>query len=361
MNLEDKMKYMKRALTLAALGEGFVNPNPLVGAVIVKNGKIIGEGYHEKYGGAHAEVNAINNATEDVAGATMFVTLEPCSHYGNTPPCSLLIIEKKIKKVIIAKLDPNPLVYKNGVKMLEEAGVIVEYGLLEDEATSINNIFFYYITTKRPYVSVKYAMTLDGKIATRSFDSKWITNELAREHVHSLRNKYSAILVGVNTIIKDDAKLNTRRAVKSRNPVRIIIDPNLETPLTSCVVKTAHQQPTWIVSTRYSNKYTDLGVRIIQMKEINLDDLLVILGSEKIDSILIEGGSYTHGTFIDQKLVNKVYAYIAPKIVGGLDSLSPISGVGVNLMSEAHLLENVKITSFDSNLLIEGEFNKGVL
>lgn len=345
---------MQIALELAEKGRGFTSPNPLVGAVIVKNGKIIGKGYHEQYGSHHAEVNAFLNASEDVTGATMFVTLEPCSHYGKTPPCAKLIIEKKIKKVVITKLDPNPLIYKNGVKMLEDAGIEVEYGLLENEASLQNEIFFHYIKTKTPYVAIKYAMTLDGKIATKSFDSKWITNSKSREYVHDLRNKYQAILVGVNTIIKDDAKLNVRRDVKSRQPIRIIIDPNLKTPLDSYLVKTANLQPTIIVSTKKDKSYTDFGVEVIEMEKIDLKELLKILGERYIDSVFIEGGSYTHGTFLDEKVVNKVYAFIAPKIIGGKEALTPVSGLGVNLMKDAFSLENIKLKTFDEDILVEG-------
>lgn len=346
---------MEEAIALAEKARGFTSPNPLVGAVIVKDGKIIGRGYHEHYGNAHAEVNAFLNATEDVAGATMFVTLEPCSHYGKTPPCALKIIEKKIKKVVIAKLDPNPLVYKNGVKMLEAANIEVEYGLLEAEASYQNEIFFHFIQHKRPYVAIKYAMTLDGKIATKDFDSKWITNSKSRAYVHDLRNQYQAILAGVNTIIKDDANLNVRRSEPSRQPIRIIIDPDLLIPHESVVVKTANKQPTWVVSNNYDQTLVDLGVRIIKMEEIKLTKLLDLLGSENIDSLFIEGGSFTHGSFLDEKLVNKVYAFIAPKLIGGKAALTPVSGIGVSLMKDAYELTNIKIKTFDEDILVEGE------
>lgn len=355
MNKEEKIKYMKRAIELASLGEGFVNPNPLVGALIVKDGKIIGEGYHEHYGGPHAEVNAFNNASESVEAATMFVTLEPCSHYGKTPPCALKIIEKKIKKVIIAKIDPNPLVSFNGVKLLEEAGIEVEYGLLEDEVNYQNEIFFKYIQTKEPFVAIKYAMTLDGKIATHTKDSKWITNEKSRNYVHELRNKYMAIMVGVGTIIHDDAKLNVRlKDKKIKNPIRIIIDPNLETPFDSYVVTTATLQPTWIVTERYNEEYIKYGVRLIQMDKINLKELMKLLGKENIDSVFIEGGSFTHGSSLDENIVDKVYAFISPKLIGGKDALTPVGGLGVSLMKDAKVLKNIKYHYFDEDILIEG-------
>lgn len=358
MTEQEKKSYMRQAIELAAKGEGFVNPNPLVGSIIVKDGKIIGQGYHEQYGGPHAEVNAFKNATEDVEGATMFVTLEPCAHYGKTPPCALKIVEKKIKKVIIAKTDPNPLVNMKGIEILKNAGIEVEYGLLSEEVELQNEIFLKYIQTKKPFVSIKYAMTADGKLATKTMDSKWITNEAAREYVHELRNKHMAIMVGVNTIIHDDAKLNTRLNKPHRNPIRIIIDPELNIPRDAYVVKTADVQPTWVVSKKYEQRLVDLGVRIIQMPEIDLVQLMDKLGEEKIDSVFIEGGSYTHGKALEAGIVDKVYAFIAPKLVGGTKALTPVGGEGVALMSDAYQLKNVKYHPFGDNILLEGTISK---
>ena len=358
MNEQEKMQYMNRAIALASKGEGFVNPNPLVGAVIVKDGKIIGEGYHERFGGAHAEVNAFNHATEDVAGATMFVTLEPCSHYGKTPPCALKIIEKKIKKVVIAKTDPNPLVNMKGIGLLEDAGIEVEYGLLSDQVELQNEIFLKYIQTKKPFVAIKYAMTLDGKIASASGDSKWITNEQSRKYVHELRNKYMAIMVGVNTILNDDAHLDTRLDRPSRNPIRIIIDPDLIIPRDAYVIKTAKLQPTWIVSTKTDETLINLGARIIHMNQIDLNQLMDLLSSENIDSLLIEGGSYTHAMAFESKIVDKVYAFIAPKIIGGKEALSPIGGKGISKMSHAYELKNITHHHFGEDILIEGTIRK---
>lgn len=358
MTETDKKQYMQKAIELAQKGEGFVNPNPLVGAVIVKDGKIIGEGYHMKYGGPHAEVNAFNNASEDVEGATMFVTLEPCAHYGKTPPCALKIIEKKIKKVIVAKTDPNPLVNMKGIQMLKDAGIEVEYGFMSDEVELQNEIFLKYIQTKKPFVSIKYAMTLDGKIATRTLDSKWITNESSRAYVHTLRNKHMAIMVGINTVLEDDAKLNTRLDGPHRDPIRIIIDPELKLPKTAYVVKTAKLQPTWVVSKRYDQSLVDLGVRIIQMNTINLNQLMVQLGEEKIDSVFIEGGSYTHGLALESGIVDKVYAFVAPKLIGGKEALTPVGGLGVALMSQAYQLINIRYQAFGEDLLISGNILK---
>lgn len=357
MKEKDKILYMERAIALAQKGEGAVNPNPLVGAVIVKEGRIIGEGYHQQYGGPHAEVNAFNHATEDVEGAEMFVTLEPCAHYGKTPPCALKIIEKKIKKVYVAKTDPNPLVNMKGIKMLEEAGIEVEVGLLKEKVEEQNEVFLSYIENRFPYVALKYAMTLDGKIATKTKDSKWITNEESRAFVHTLRNKYMAILVGVNTVIDDDPKLNTRFE-GGRNPIRIILDPHLRTPKDAYVVKTAKEQATWIVTTKEDVSYSELGVRLIVMESINLHALLKQLGEERVDSILVEGGAFTHGQFIESGLVHKVYAFIAPKIIGGSKAPTPIGGEGFAKMSEALRLKDIKLRTFKDDILIEGRIKE---
>jgi len=362
----NKNEYMEEAIKLADFGKGFVNPNPLVGAIIVKDGKIIGRGYHEKFGCAHAEVNAFLDASESVEGAEMYVTLEPCSHYGKTPPCALKIIEKKIKKVYISQLDPNPLVSTRGVKMLREAGIEVEYGILEEKTKKQNEIFLKYIQTKIPYVAIKYAMTLDGKIATYQMDSKWITNEKSRAFVHELRNQYQAILVGVNTVNHDNPLLNTRRDQESRNPIRVILDPNLDIKLESNIIETANEQPTII----YSSTNADIH-KMALLKEKNVDvikidatpnfdlkEILRDLGEKQIDSILVEGGSYVHAQFIEQGVADKAYVFIAPKIIGGTKALTPIGGKGIEKMSDAHQLDHVEIYRFDDDIMIEGYFKK---
>ncbi len=362
----NKLDHMKRAIELADLGKGKVNPNPLVGAVIVKDGKIIGEGYHECFGHAHAEVNAFLNATEDVEGADMYVTLEPCSHYGKTPPCALKIIEKKIKRVFISSLDPNPLVNSRGVALLKEAGIEVESGILSDETKKQNEIFLKYIQTKRPYVAIKYAMTLDGKIATATGDSKWITNEASRAFVHDLRNQYMAIMVGINTVMKDNPRLNTRRMEPSRNPIRFVIDPKLKIDEDSVIVQTAFEQKTyWVTGLDVDlNKVTrlkKLGVHFIQLNadpEIDLSQLLNEIALLNIDSVLIEGGSYLLAKAIESNIVDKAYVFIAPKIIGGKDALSPIGGKGVSFIKDAYQLENITLHPFDQDIMVEGYFRK---
>ena len=358
--------YMKRAIELADKGKGFVNPNPLVGAVIVKEDRIIGEGYHELYGKDHAEVNAFLNATEDVSGADMYVTLEPCSHYGKTPPCALKIVEKGIKRVYVSSLDPNPLVNFKGIQILRDAGIEVEYGILEEQTKKQNEIFFHYVQNKKPFVALKYAMTLDGKIATYSGDSKWITNNSSRTFVHELRNKYMAIMVGIYTIIKDNPRLNTRLDSPSRNPIRIILDPNLKITDDAYVVTSAKEQPTYIVTLSKNdeekiNRLSDLGVKFIiqdEQQEININQLMVELGKLNIDSVLVEGGSTTHGKILTAGVVNKIYAFIAPKLVGGKDALSPIGGKGIYLMKDALVLEDKEIRQFNEDILITGYIKK---
>jgi diaminohydroxyphosphoribosylaminopyrimidine deaminase/5-amino-6-(5-phosphoribosylamino)uracil reductase len=361
-----KEMYMKRAIELANLGKGFVNPNPLVGAVIVKNDKIIGEGYHEVFGKAHAEVNAFLHATEDVTGADIYVTLEPCSHYGKTPPCALKIIEKGIKRVFISSLDPNPLVNFKGIQLLKDADIEVEYGILENITKKQNEIFFHYVKHRTPFVAIKYGMTLDGKIATKTGDSKWITNELSRTFVHELRNQYSAILVGINTILKDNPRLDTRLKHQSRNPIRIILDPNLKLPEQSYVVTSSKEQTTYVVTLQTSSeekieRLTNMGVKIIKQNEeheINLKQLMIDLGKLNIDSVLIEGGSVTHAKALEANIVHKVYAFIAPTLIGGTDALSPIAGSGVEYIKQGIQLSDVEFQTFENNIMITGYVNQ---
>ncbi|WP_315121624.1 bifunctional diaminohydroxyphosphoribosylaminopyrimidine deaminase/5-amino-6-(5-phosphoribosylamino)uracil reductase RibD [uncultured Clostridium sp.] len=355
-------KYMKRALEIAKLGEGFVNPNPLVGAVIVKNGRIIGEGYHQFFGGAHAEINAFNNAIEDVKGAHMYVTLEPCSHHGKTPPCANSIIEKGISKVIIAMKDPNPIVSGRGIDLLKSNGIEVEVGILEEEAKRLNEVFIKYITTKLPYCILKTATTLDGKIATVTGDSKWITGENAREHVHQIRNKISGIMVGIDTVIKDNPSLTTRlKDKKGRNPIRIIVDSKGRIPVESKLLK--EEGKTIIAATE--NMPTDkrfelekLGAEIIitplKNNKVDLKYLMKELGERKIDSILLEGGGTLNYSALEEGLVDKVMAFIAPKIIGGSSSKTSVEGKGIESMKHAINLKNISFQKFGEDFLIEG-------
>lgn len=354
--------FMMKALDLAEKGRGNVSPNPMVGALIVKADKIIGEGYHEKCGCAHAEVNAFNNTTEDVEGATMYVTLEPCSHYGKTPPCADKIIEKKIAKVVIGVLDPNPLVAGRGVEKLKKAGIEVEVGVLEEECKIKNEIFMKYIKEKKPFVIMKAAMSLDGKIATKKGESKWITGDKAREQVHKLRNEVTGIMVGVNTVIMDDPEL-TCRIEDGKNPIRIIVDSSLRIPKQSKIVNTSNKIRTIVATTDKAKEEdkTELinkGVEIIEVKskdgKVDLKELAIKLGSLGIDSILLEGGGDLNYSALEAGIVDKVQMYIAPKIVGGSLAKGPVSGNGIELLSDAFMLKSLSSRRIGEDILIEG-------
>lgn len=354
-------KYMRRAIELAKGGIGFVNPNPLVGAVIVKDGKIIGEGFHERYGQLHAERNALKNCTESCEGADMYVTLEPCCHYGKNPPCTEAVIESGIKRVFVGSFDPNPLVAGNGIEILRNNGIEVTENFLREECDALNDIFFHYITTKTPYVIVKTAVTADGKIAAATGDSKWITNEKSRAHTHETRKRVSAILVGVNTVIADNPMLNCR-AENPSDPIRIVCDSHLRIPLTSKIVQTARDIPTYIVcisdDTEKITALQDMGAHIIKTQpkdgHTDLAELMRKLGEMQIDSVLIEGGGEIHASALKSGIVNKVQLYIAPKIIGG-DGKNAVAPLGNTLMCDAVQLKNPQINLFGDDILIEYE------
>lgn len=354
--------YMSTALALAKKGCGLVNPNPMVGAVIIKDNKIIGQGYHKKFGDLHAERNAINSCTTSPIGSTLYVTLEPCCHYGKTPSCTEAIIKSGIKKVIIGSKDPNPLVSGKGIKILRENGIEVIENILEPQCKKLNEIFFHYIVTKKPFVVMKYAMTMDGKIATVSGESKWITGDMARLNVHKDRNKYSSIMVGVNTIIQDDPLL-TCRIDGGRNPIRIICDTNLTTPLKSKVVSTAMNIPTYIATCCYDiekqKHFIDMGCKLIHVNKkhdhVDLNELMTTLNSMEIDSVLLEGGGTLNYSAINSGIVNKIQAYIAPKIFGGSTAATPLQGLGIKNTKDAFMLKNSEITLLGTDILIESE------
>ncbi len=355
-------EYMNYALLLAEKGVGYVNPNPYVGAVIVKDGKIIGQGWHEKYGSWHAERNALADCLKSPEGGTMYVTLEPCCHHGKTPPCTDAILQSGIKKVVIGCLDPNPLIAGKGAPLLRNAGLEVITGVSEDKCQKLNEVFFHYIQTHTPYVVMKYAMTMDGKIATVSGDSKWITGSSARENVHRSRNKYSSIMVGVGTVIADNPSL-TCRIPGGRNPIRIICDTDLNTPLDSTVITTAKEVRTIIATAcTCSNKqkpYLTYGCEILLVnrfeKYIDLKHLMTELAKRGIDSVLLEGGSALNYSALKSRIVNKVQGYIAPKLFGGEQSKSPIGGTGIQEVTNCFTLKNHTLTWFDEDVLLEGE------
>lgn len=352
--------FMREALSLARRGMGFVNPNPMVGAVIVKNGRIIGRGWHHKCGELHAERNAFADCTESCEGASIYVTLEPCCHYGKTPPCTEAIIDHKIKRVVIGSSDPNPLVSGKGVNILREHGIEVTEGVLRDECDELNEIFMHYITFALPFVTMKYAMTMDGKIAAYTGKSQWITGEDARLHVQKERLRHSAIMVGIGTVIADDPML-TCRLENSRNPVRIICDTHLRISENCNIVRTAKEVPT-IIATCSENcgKISVLekqGCRILILNKkdghTDLNQLMKVLGEEKIDSILLEGGGELNWSALKSGIVSKVQAYIAPKIFGGANAASPVSGIGVPSPNDSFMLTDSIIKQIGNDFLIE--------
>ncbi|QOR35473.1 bifunctional diaminohydroxyphosphoribosylaminopyrimidine deaminase/5-amino-6-(5-phosphoribosylamino)uracil reductase RibD [Clostridium sp. 'deep sea'] len=351
--------YMKRAFELAELGAGFVSPNPLVGAVIVKNDSIIGEGYHQKYGGLHAEINALNSAVKPTKGATLYVTVEPCTHYGKTPPCCEAIINAGIKQVYIGIIDPNPLTSGKGIQQLQKAGVKVSLGLLETEIMQQNEVFLKYIVSKQPFCTIKYAMTIDGKIASSTGDSKWISSEEARQYAHELRHKNDAILIGIGTVKTDNPKLTTRlKNKKAAQCKRVIVDTKASIPLDSQVLADSN---CIIATTVMADKLKlellkSKGVRVIICPSclggIDLKFLFSKLGKLGIASILVEGGSRIITSVIKNKLCDKLIAFISPKIIGGC--YSPIKDLGISNMQQSINLKSVKYQFFNNNIAVIG-------
>lgn len=355
---------MRRALELAAKARGMTSPNPMVGAVLVKNGRVIGEGYHHGPGLPHAEIDAIANASEDVAGATIYVTLEPCCHEGKTPPCTDALIRHKISRVVAATVDPNPAVCKNGFTQLRKAGIQVDVGLCEEEARLLNEVFITSHSLRRPFIIAKWAMTLDGKIATETGHSRWITNDKSRGYVHELRSQVDAIMVGIGTVLVDNPMLNVRlENYQGRQPKCIIMDGALRIPIRSkclqsapagcCIIATTQSAPAEKVA-----QLRDAGHQVLVLRGrrglLDVRDLIRELHNCGIQSILAEGGSGLHGNFFSRQLVDKVVAFIAPKIVGGDTAKSPISGWGVSLMNKAVKLEHMQTRMFDEDICVEG-------
>lgn len=392
MTYDEQM--ISRCLELARQGAGKVSPNPLVGAVVVKNGKIIGEGYHMKYGEAHAEVNAINNCTESPEGATIYVNLEPCSHYGKTPPCCELIIKNKLKRVVVGTLDSNKLVTGKGIQKIKDAGIEVEVGILEDECYKLNEAFFKYIVTKKPFVILKSGMSLDGKIATKTGDSKYITGAQSLESVHKLRNDVSALLTGIGTILEDNPQLNCR-IEGGIDPIIAIVDSKLRIPLDSNVLERDkiiifttnscdkekleilnskkniaviindneenYEEKTRISSTLQQKSEiinsTELNVEAsMKGSEVNLHEVLRILGENNISSVLVEAGPTLSSQMLRQNLVDKVIYYVAPKILGGDKTV--VGDIGVCILDEAIKLNKLTAYSMGDDIVIEGYIKK---
>jgi len=350
--------YIKLTLEIAKKGIGSVSPNPLVGAVLVKEGKIIGAGYHQKYGEAHAEIYAIKSASESVEGATLFVNLEPCSHFGKTPPCVDALLESKIDKVVIGTLDMNPLVCGSGIQKLKENGIEVKVGILENECIELNKFFFKNVTKKTPYVTLKAAITIDGKIADGSYQSKWISSIASRKQVHKLRAEYDSVLIGANTVNKDDPQLSVR-LVEGRNPKRIILDPQLK----SCIErKIFHSEKNVLLITSVEKKDTvkvktlkNLGVNFLfvktdEMKQFHLKTVLKKMSDQNIASILVEGGAKVYNAFIKENLFDEMQIFIAPKLLG--NGIQFLSDFGIKEMSKARKLIIHSFEKYDEDLLL---------
>ncbi len=364
MSIKIDESFMKRALELAEKGMGHVNPNPLVGAVIVKDGKILGEGYHQYCGGLHAERNALADCKRrgnDPSGAVIYVTLEPCCHYGRTPPCTEAIIENRLSGVVFGAYDANPLVAGKGIEILKKAGIETAGPVLEQECRKQNEIFFHFISEKEPFVIMKYAMTADGKIAAVTGDSKWVTGEESREHVHITRKRVAAIMAGIGTVLADDPLLNCRLKDDPVNPVRIICDSKLRIPLDSQIVRTSAEIPSIAVYTTEPEDeikcelLEESGMELIKVPEddsgrVDLKALMRELGLRNIDSVLLEGGAELNYSALKAGIVSAVQVYVAPKLIGGREAKSPVGGAGIELMRDCIKLSSPKIT-----LLGEGD------
>lgn len=350
-------RFMGMCLRLARKAKGRTNPNPMVGAVLVKNGKIIGYGYHRRFGGPHAEVEAIRSARVPVDGATLYVNLEPCCHTGKTPPCTDAIRSSGITRVICAMRDPNPLVSGNGFSLLCKAGIDVQTGVSETDARHLNETFITYHEKKRPFVAIKFAASLDGKIATKTGDSKWITDEKARMFARSLRGQYQAVLVGINTILSDDPHLGTRSRGK-RDPLRIILDSRLRIPIKANALRDSN---VLVITSRNADKekmaqLTAMNIPLLQLNEtvMLVPKILSELYNRRIISILVEGGGSILGSFTDAKLVDKVYAFHSPVLIGGCRAVSAIEGEGAESIATAIHLTRIKRKIFTDSMLTVG-------
>ena len=353
-------KFMAEALKIARNAEGRTSPNPMVGAVIVKDGRIIAEGWHRKAGTPHAEIHALNMAGELAKNSTMYVTLEPCSHFGRTPPCANRIVDAGVKKVVIAMTDPNPLVAGKGIEILKSAGIEVEVGILEDDARRLNEVFLKYITKKIPFVTAKFSCTLDGKISTVTGESQWISCEESRNFVHRLRDVNDGILAGVGTILADNPSLTTR-IDNGKNPVRIVVDSLARTPINSKFLNDgAAKNIIAVTENAPADKISalqNLGAEIIfcgNSQQVDLKILMAELARREITSVLLEGGGTLNFSMFRAGLIDKVFAFVAPKIIGGKNALTPVEGAGVEKLSDAVQLENLTAEKIGTDILICG-------
>ncbi|MEK6728210.1 MAG: bifunctional diaminohydroxyphosphoribosylaminopyrimidine deaminase/5-amino-6-(5-phosphoribosylamino)uracil reductase RibD [Candidatus Omnitrophota bacterium] len=353
--------FMDTAIKLALKGKRNTSPNPMVGALVVKNGKIIGKGFHERAGLAHAEIIALDEAGKNAKGATLYVTLEPCAHFGRTPPCVDSIIKSGIKEVVIGMIDPNHLNNGKGVIILKQYGIKVRVGFLENKLKKINESFIKYITKGMPFITVKVAESLDGKIATKTGDSKWITSDKSRSLSHRMRQNYDAIMVGVNTVLRDNPKLDTWFSKK--HPAKIIVDSQLSVPQNSFIFSGNSQVilvtlPAKPGQETENRKILAQKAKILEVKEkagqINLRDMLKKLARLEIANIIVEGGGTLNGSLFDEGLVDKVLFFISPKIIGGKDAIGSVMGRGVSRMEKAIRLKNITLKRIGEDFLVEG-------
>jgi len=359
MNILNDEFYMSLALDMAEKAQGQTDINPVVGCVVVKDGRIIGMGAHLRRGTGHAEVHALNMAGAEAEGATAYVTLEPCSHYGKTPPCSDRLIKEKVQRVVVAAVDPNPQVAGSGIERLRSHGIEVVTGVLADRSERLNETFNKYITTGLPFVTLKTASTLDGRLASRTGDSKWISNSDARERVHGMRHRHQGIMVGIGTVLADDPELTTRTATPGINPVRIVIDSQLRIPDQARLLNT-DQADTIIVTTTQADpvrisQLENKGIRILRCGEgpqVDLTLAMRMLGEQEISSILLEGGGRLNGSMLEAGLVDRVTLFFAPKLIGG--SMSTFTFDGFEKMNQAVTLEQVEVETLDDNVCISG-------
>jgi len=360
--------YMKMALHLAQQGRGRTSPNPMVGAVVVKDGAVAGMGYHQKAGTPHAEIHALNEAGMAAQGSTLYVTLEPCCHRGRTLPCVDFIIRSRVARVVAAMQDPNPLVNGRGIRMLRDAGIKVDIGILENEALVLNEFFIKYITKKIPFVILKAAVSLDGRIATRTGESRWITGEAARERAHEIRDTVDAVLVGVNTVITDNPSLTTRlNGREGRDPIRIILDTHLRTPLDARVIVNDSPAKTFIfaggdVARERIKAYQERNVTVLVAKKgmhrIEFVQILEDLGVMEVSSLMIEGGAEVHASALKSGIVDRVVFFVAPKIIGGGGSREAIANLGVERIRDAMQIEHVHVEQVGEDVMIEGDVIK---
>lgn len=353
--------YMRLALDMANRSQGQTGVNPVVGAVIVKNGEVVGLGSHLKRGTPHAEVHALNMAGEAAKGSTVYVTLEPCSHYGATPPCSEGLVKAGVSRVVVACEDPNPHVAGRGIELLKRNGIEVEVGVLRDQAIKLNRRFIKYITTGMPYVTIKTASTLDGKIASKTGDSKWISNPEARERVHTMRHRHDGIMVGVDTVIADDPSLTTRLTVPGVSPARIIVDSTLRIPDEARVLRDGAVKTMILTTTQAPEErrtsLTDRGIQIITCGEgpqVDVRSGLQSLGELGISSLLVEGGGRLNGSLLDNRLVDEVVLFLAPKLIGGLNAPGSFVFEGFELMKDAVTLSELSVEQIGDNVCIAG-------